>query len=117
MTAPTSTAATAMGPAAVRVLNFMTPPSLHSGCLAMSQVLDPAAMPEAPLRPAAGRLHYGACHLPATQEQEAQGGRDRTKQRAYTVPGRNCFLNASCIKALEKREDHEGGLHPCVKTR
>jgi hypothetical protein len=26
-------------------------------------------------------------------------------------------LNASCIKTLEKREDREGGLHPCDTTR
>ena len=60
-------------------------------------------------------LPSSGCHLPATQE--AQGEQDRMKQRAYPVPGRHCSLNASGINMLEKREDHEGGLHPCDKTR
>jgi hypothetical protein len=33
------------------------------------------------------------------------------------MPDRNCSLNSSFIKTLEAREDHEGGLHPCDKTR
>jgi hypothetical protein len=62
--------------------------------------------PVAPLQPAVALRPYRACHVPATQE--AQGEQDRTKLRAYPVPGRNGAGNASGLKMLEKREDYEG---------
>jgi hypothetical protein len=55
--------------------------------------------------------------FPLAATQEDQGEQDGMKQRAYPVPGCTCSWNASGIKMLEKREDHEGGFHPCDKTR
>src|SRR5262245_40953165 len=58
---------------------------------------------------------YRGCLVPATHE--APGEQDRTKQRAYAVPGHSCSLNTPSIKTLETREAPEGGLHPCDKMR
>jgi hypothetical protein len=55
--------------------------------------------------------------FPLAATQEDQGGQDGMQQRAYPVPGCTCSWNASGIKMLEKRADHEGGFHPCDKTR
>jgi hypothetical protein len=38
-------------------------------------------------------------------------------QRAYPVPGRQCSLNATCLKTLEKRDGSKARLHPCDTSR